>query len=257
MKTHQALTVTGSKFLWRPGALAFVLAMVAISPSGLAQVVEIPDPVLLGVVRAHLKKLDGAITVADMESLVELNAGGSRSIQSLEGLQAASNLEVLRLKNAISADVDFSPLQGLGKLTTLDLTDNDLTSLTLPLGLTSLSSLVLYSNRLSILSLPDDLSSLIELWLCPGYCGDHCPWGPATAEAFQLIGAPPNLVSLDLSACGLTSLTLPAGLTQLTRLDASHNRLVSLTLPVHLHLLPKWVMWMKRGGADCTFFDYH
>ena len=83
----------------------------------------------------------------------------------------------------------------------MDLSDNQLTSLTLPAGLSSLV-LDLSGNQLTSLALPE---SLTDSW------------------------------ELDLSDNQLAFLTLPAGLSSLV-LDLSGNQLTSLTLPADLRL---------------------
>ena len=106
----------------------------------------------------------------------------------------------------------------------LDFSDNRLTSLTLPAGLTNLEDLDLDGNQLTSLILPKALTSLKDLTL-------------ATNQLTSL-DLPENLSVwrwLDLSGNQLTSLTLPAGLSSLV-LDLSGNQLTSLTLPAGLRL---------------------
>ena len=94
-----------------------------------AQTVEIPDPGLQAAIREALNKPAGEITVADMESLTELDAsifapGRSYAllIHSLEGLEAARNLTTLQLNGSqvflfpSIAVEDFSPLKDLTSL---------------------------------------------------------------------------------------------------------------------------------------------
>jgi len=83
-------------------------------------------------------------------------------------------------------------------LTTLRLSENELTDLTLPVGLTNLVGLNLTDNQLTNLVLPPDLY---------------------------------RLESLDVGENQLTSLTLPAGLTNLVGLFFVGNQLTNLTLP--------------------------
>src|SRR5210317_544668 len=79
-----------------------------------AQVVEIPDAELEKVIRHHLAKPTGDILRADMEGITTLDASWNARLQyassadgadpaairSLEGLQAAINLEVLDFSSA-------------------------------------------------------------------------------------------------------------------------------------------------------------
>ena len=111
---------------------------------------------------------------------------------------------------------------GLTSLKDLYLDNNQLTSFTLPEGLTSLEHLYLDNNQLTSLTLPEDLAGLKDLTL-------------ATNQLTSL-NLPENLSVwrwLDLSDNQLTSLTLPAGLSSLV-LDLSNNQLTSFTLPESL-----------------------
>src|SRR5262245_9194874 len=164
-----------------------------------AQTVAIPDPGLEAAIRYALGKPTGDITVADMETLTSLDAC-CLGIESIEGLGAAKNL------------------------TTLNLSDNPLTSLTLPAGLTSLVGLSLRDNcSLINLSLPADLTSLTYLDAC---CG--------AIKSIRGLGAAKNLTTLNLWGNQLTSLTLPAGLTSLGELYLQGNPLTNLALPADL-----------------------
>jgi len=81
-----------------------------------AQEVSIPDPGLNAAIRDALQKPAGPLTEQDLLGLANLYAS-RRGVRSLEGLEAAHNL------------------------TTLELEGSNLTSLTLPAGLTSLTTL--------------------------------------------------------------------------------------------------------------------
>ncbi|KAF0094043.1 MAG: putative internalin A [Puniceicoccaceae bacterium 5H] len=93
-------------------------------------VVNIPDPTLEAKVKEELGIGDRQLTQADMLELTELNLSYEEytesdvRIQSIEGLQYATNLEVLELgDNDIS---DITPLQGLEQLSSLSLNGNKL-----------------------------------------------------------------------------------------------------------------------------------
>jgi hypothetical protein len=83
-------------------------------------------------------------------------------------------------------------------LTTLYLGENQLTSLTLPAGLTNLTTLSLFYNQLT---------------------------------NFSFLSGMTSLTFLDLGGNQLTSLTLPAGLTNLTTLSLYGNPLNTFVLP--------------------------
>ena len=126
-------------------------------------------------------------------------------------------------------------------MTTLSLGDNQLTSLTLPAGLTRLTGLYLAGNPLKSLTLGPGLTSLIELYL-----GSLGLTNLALAEGLT------SLTTLDLSNNQLSSLTLPAGLTNLTTLYLDGNPLTTLALPKPLAVtgLADTVGFLKDQGVS-------
>ena len=100
------------------------------------QTVNIPDPNLRNAIEKALSKARGAaITVAEMEALTALNAT-HKNITNLTGLEAATNLRELDLRdNSIS---DLSPLAGLPQLTYLNFEDNAISDLSPLVANTSL-----------------------------------------------------------------------------------------------------------------------
>ncbi|MEK4197528.1 NPCBM/NEW2 domain-containing protein [Paenibacillus sp. FSL L8-0323] len=81
----------------------------------LTQVITVADPYLSASIKTTLG-VTGELTLGDMYSLTTLTSE-TRRVRSLEGLQYAKNLETLDITgNEIT---DFSPLQGLTKLTSL------------------------------------------------------------------------------------------------------------------------------------------
>jgi Leucine-rich repeat (LRR) protein len=199
------------------------LAVWAMGPRAVAQVVEIPDASLRDAIRTALGKPTGDISVADMESLTTLDAslsarGGYTApfIASLEGLQTARNLTSLDLsgggapQGGTVANVStsaLSPLAGLTNLTTLFLGGNQLTNLTFLAGLTSLTSLDLSGRYLR---------------------GGGTFANVSTSDLSPLAGLT-NLTTLSLGANQLTNLTFLAGLTNLTTLLLGGNQLTNLT----------------------------
>lgn len=99
-----------------------------------AQEVSIPDPGLNAAVREVLQKPIGPLTEQDLLGLTNLNAS-CRNVKSLAGLEAARNLLAL------------------------DLRSNQLTSLTLPPGMSQLGSLLLDGNPLNTLVLSEPLAA--------------------------------------------------------------------------------------------------
>src|SRR5438046_5423707 len=93
--------------------ILLLLVLTGLVATAQAQEVSIPDPGLNAAIRDALQKPAGPLTAQDLLSLTNLDAR-FRRVKSLEGLEAAHNL------------------------TTLDLSHNQLTNLTLPVGLTNL-----------------------------------------------------------------------------------------------------------------------
>ena len=150
-----------------------LLVLTSLMAMAQAQEVSIPDPGLNAAIRDALQKPAGPLMEQDLLSLVNLYAC-CRGVRSLEGLEAAHNLA------------------------TLDLSANQLTSFTLPTGLTSLTTLVLGGNQLT---------------------------------NFSFLSGLTNLTTLYLDNNQLTNLTLPAGLTSLTELLLENNPLTTFVLP--------------------------
>jgi Leucine-rich repeat (LRR) protein len=220
-----------------------------------------------------------------MESLTELDASYSQRgrapapIESLAGLQTAKNIVELKLSGKSwdssypnLSTSDLSPLAGLSQLRSLDLGNNNLTSVTLPDGLTSLQDLGLGPNPLTSLILPNELTCLtrLSLWgtaltdlsflanltslqdlnlganqltslTLPGSLTTlTLQWARFTNSSF--LEGLTNLESLDISLCELTRFTVPEGLTSLATLDVRENPLLHLAVPVgtdlsHLEIL--------------------
>jgi len=177
-----------------------LLAAMVLVPRAVAQVVNILDPALNAAIRTALGKPTGDITVADMESLTELDVEGGLNaplIGSLEGLQTARNLTRLDLSGGdydghpyrTLGTHDFSPLASLSGLAELDLSRNQLTDVTLLAGLTSLTTLDLSDNWLTNLSVPAGLPNLTTL--------DLSWWNRLTD--FSFLSGLPNLRELDLN----------------------------------------------------------
>lgn len=120
------------------------------SSGGAKVVVDIPDSNLHAVIESALgKELGAPITVADMETLTDLEAEDA-SISDLTGLEFAINLTWLNLGyNSVS---DMSPLAGLTNLTELDLDDNSISNIPPLADLTNLGSLSLTDNLISDVS---------------------------------------------------------------------------------------------------------
>jgi VCBS repeat-containing protein len=209
-------------------------------------------------VRLQVAKPTGELRVLDLLGLQSLNAS-SRSITSLAGLEAASNLEHLDIgDNQIS---NLSPLTNLKRLRSLNIADNSVTSLSALSGLvdlvdltasdnaitsvagiaalTELESLNLGGNAITDVAPLSGLNRLTSLLLDRNTIAQAGPLLTLTAlEVLDLsenaITSVPNLAALThlkdlrLSNLGIVTLTPLSVLTQLEDLDLSHNQISSL-----------------------------
>ena len=202
-------------------------------PEDLAQTVDIPDPAFRAVIEAALRKVSGdPITVAEMKTLVYLYFANTEYIIDLTGLEHATNLKVLNLReNSIS---DISSLTGLTNLTELDLTDNSISDISPLAGLTNLTELDLTYNRISDVSPLAGLTNLTELWLWDNVIADISSLTKLTNLTVLIIGGNPisdisavagltNLTTLGLENNSISDISPLAGLTQLTTLWLENN----------------------------------
>ena len=159
-----------------------------------AQTVSIPDANLRAAIEEALGKAPNAqITTNEMATLRELSAV-SMDIRNLAGLEAAVNLEDLRLNNNSISNI--SPLAGLIKLRHIALEENEITDLSPLEGLIGVEQLRLANNLIT------DLSPLEELV---------------------------NLRGITLHHNAISDLSPLAGLMKLEWIGMSHNPLADLT----------------------------
>ena len=159
-----------------------------------AQTVNIPDANLRTAIAEALGKAPNArVTADEMATLRELHPV-SLDISNLTGLEAAVNLEDLRLNNNIISDI--SPLTGLIKLRHIELEENAITDLSPLEGLINVEHLRLAHNVIT------DLSPLAGLI---------------------------NLRGVTLHHNAISDLSPLAGLVKLEWIGMSHNPLADLT----------------------------
>ena len=177
-----------------------VLFIIPLSTS--AQTVTVPDANLRKAINEALDKAPTApITVDEMERLRELNAVGM-DIKNLRGLEAAVNLDELRLSNNLVSDL--SSITGLTKLRHIGLEENALTDLSPLEGLTSVVELHLGNNLITDLSPLQGLSNLRHITLHHNAIIDLSPL--AGLIRLETIGMSHNPLA-DLSPLsGLTNL---------------------------------------------------
>ena len=150
-----------------------------------AQTVNIPDSNLRTALEDALDKApETPITQAEMATLTELDARNA-DISDLTGLEAATNLERLELRDAYVASEgrlinsnsisDLSPLSGLTRLTRLHLERNQISDISPLAGLTSLVVLGLGNNNISDISPLEGLTNLFFVGLWDNNISDISP----------------------------------------------------------------------------------
>ncbi len=206
------------------------------------------DPILKSRVEVQLGVTDP--TVADMVFLKELNAAGM-GISDLTGLEYATNLVSLNLgeffyyrewppelrTNQIQ---DISPLSGLTRLKSLNLSNNQITDISALSGLTALETLALYDNQITDISALSGLSNLTSLDLEHNQITDITPLsGLTNLKSLELSSNPiagtsalstlTGLESLTLSRVGLTTIPALTDLPNLTFLDLVGNQITDIS----------------------------
>ena len=143
--------------------VCLIVAILLITQSVSAQVVEIPDPNLRATISEALElPSETPITQQEMSQLTELWAW-QRDVTNLTGLQHATNLEILHLwGNQIQ---DVTPLANLTKLRDLDLAYNAVESVEPLAGLINLQRLNLTLNRVQDISPLANLVHLQKLYI--------------------------------------------------------------------------------------------
>ena len=172
-----------------------------------------------GTLRAHIEAALGtALTPANenavLQRLTRLEVEGG-TIDRLDGLEKAVNLQVLRLPNHRISNL--SPLMDLRRLRVLDLSGNRIRTLAPLAGLARLEELNLSHNEVGSLEALANLARLRSLDVSGNRVG--------TLAALAGLG---ELRELDVSGNRLGSLAGLGGLTQLRSLDASGNRVGGL-----------------------------
>ena len=197
--------------------LVFVVAATLLIPHASAQVVEILDPNLESAIREALELPDTtAITQQEMLKLERLDAGGSRGITDLTGLEYATNLEFLAL--SVNEIRDITPLAGLIKLESLRLRKNPITDLTPLANLTNLTYIHLGHVKASDITPLANLTKLEQARLNNMQLQDITPLANLT-----------QLTRLSVAANQIVDISPLANLTQLEELWLDNNRIVDVS----------------------------
>ena len=136
-------------------------------------IVYIPDTDLRAAIESELGVASGDdITPADMETLTELIAT-DKNIRNLTGLEYATKLKVLNLRdNSVS---DISVLAELTNLKTLRFARNTITDISPVARLTNLTKLNFRNNSVSDIAPVARLTNLTSLWLNGNSISDISP----------------------------------------------------------------------------------
>ena len=178
--------------------------------------VDIPDPNLRALVETILYKAEKEpIALAEMLTFTCLQGPGT-DIRNLTGLEGATNLTNVILRNNNISDI--SPIAGLTNLRRLDLQGNNISDIS-PVGaLTELADLLLQHNNISDISPVADLTILIELNLSGNNVSDISP-----------VAGLIDLGWLDLEGNHISDISPIAGLTNLTGLNLSDNSISDIS----------------------------
>ena len=208
-----------------------------------AGAVVIPDPLLRTAIEEALGKASGEpITADEMATLEELvpDYPGHPGYSSLEGLQYATNMTALELRNERPFEgklTDLSPLSGLTKLTNLTIWFSNVSDLSPLSGLTELTQLNLFWSNISDAS---PLSSLTELTYLSLRSNNVADLSPLSNLA--------KLTNLDLSYNVFFDISSLSNLTELTSLNLSFNNVSDLSSLSNFTALT----WLNLGDNNVS-----
>ena len=203
--------------------------------------VAIPDAGLRAAVESALGKAENApILDTELATLRQLQAA-NRGIISLEGLEAATGLETLILRN--NAIHDLGPLQSLTRLERLEIDANEITDLSGLRSLMQLRFLFAHQNAIEDLEPLSALTALEDLVLFDNAIGDLSALAGLTAlkrlnlslNALLEVEALAPLIHLEvlfLADNQISDVHSLRSLRDLRQLDLSGNRLTDLE-PLH------------------------
>ena len=246
------------------------------------EAVYIPDPNLhIAIAEALGKSPNASITAEDMATLTRLVAD-NKGISDLTGLQFATDLETVELRdNSIS---DLSPFAGLTKIWLLGISGNQISDLSPLSGLINLAHLSIYFNpEITDLSPLRGLTNIDYLsFVGSGKIEDISPlaglinlkvftmWGSPVSDLSPLAGLT-NLETLDICGSkapdisvlskltglkelylvsnGISNVSPLSGLTNLTRLSLEENSISDVS-PLAVLTNLKWLALHHNSISD-------
>lgn len=193
----------------------------------------IKDSQLEQVIRFKLDKLEGELTVPDLERLKELN-GNDMKVKSLEGLQYAKQLTKLSLnKNQIS---DLTPLENLQNLEALYLEGNPISDISPISGLTYLKKIYFMGTQVSDLTPLSSMRQLVDINFNSARVKDLTPLSTLT-----------SLKSIELMQNSFSDLSPLSNLKNLEKLAIGSNKRISDLAPLQ-GLTNLKVLWITEDG---------
>ncbi|WP_239257341.1 MucBP domain-containing protein [Listeria ilorinensis] len=191
-----------------------------------ADEVNIPDAGLRKIITQTLGKSDDAvITEEDMEQITEIS-NYSTTIDSLEGLQYATNLKKLMLSNIANPSKlsDITPISQLTSLETLNLSYASISDISLLAGLKNLTGLTLHGNQIRDISVLANLPKLKFLGLSDNLIENIDVLAQLTnLTSIQMNGPIVNYIGTpdQIQGNSISDLSPLANLTKLTYLEMS------------------------------------
>ena len=194
--------------------------------------VNITDPNLRAAIEEALGKASGAtISRADMLRLERL-IGKDRGIENLTGLEFATNLTYLNLRqNKIG---DISALANLTNLTRLYLSENNIRDISALANLTNLTDLNLWGNKIGNISVLARFTKLTSLSLA---------WN--NIRDVSVLARLTKLTYLSLRNNKIGDISALANLTNLTKLYLNNNNIGDISALARLTKLT--VLWLDNN----------
>ena len=228
----------------------FYFSLVFNPVSAVAQVEDIPDPNLRAKIEEALGKGAGdIITVADMETLTELNAP-LIGITDLTGIELAANLTTLNL--SFNDIADLSPISALTSLRELFFIDSHASDVSPFVNLTNLKILELGgAHDISDISPLAGLTNLksLSVWRL-GKRGD--------LSDISVVANFPHLTYLNLGHHQIADISVLAGLTDLTQLYIGGNNISDISaLVANTGLGSGDTVDVRNNPLNATSFHTH
>ena len=238
-------------FRYSLGILIISAALCGFWQRANAQVVEIPDPNLERAIRKALE-LSSEVPITQQEMLQLTGfAAEVASIENITGLEYATNMKSLYLRNNPIKDLtpianltqlellhlpgvpikDLTPIQNLIKLERLILSHCEITDITPVQNLTALVFANLSVNRIMDIRPLANLTALETLWIDENQIVDISPLANLT-----------RLQDLDLHTNQIVDVSPLANLIQLQKLDLTYNRIMDISPLANLAALE--TLWM-------------